>query len=329
MNLFRRIFSQPDKESEKVQPKPAQTQPQEKPADAETIVMKQDIIETPTTGSLFFQSVADGATRPLPQEPTSALNTSDHLHFGQISDIGMSRTNNQDAALSFFTTARSADEQPDVGIFIVADGMGGHHDGEKASALTVRVVAQNIMEQLLMPMLAGETAEAPIVELMVDAVQKANDGVLTHVPEGGTTLTSVTVIGNMAYIAHVGDSRVYLVHHNIIEQITRDHSLVQRLKELGQITDDEMLDHPQRNVLYRALGQGETLEVDTLTRRLPPGSRLLLCSDGLWNQVEERAILDIIVKHGNPQEACEKLVELANARGGFDNITAILLHVPA
>lgn len=328
MNLFRRIFTQPEKEPTPMAETPPSPQPEQTTPSGETLVIKTDIIDTPVSASsVYFQSVADGATRPLPQDPTATTDSSEHLIFGQVSDIGMARSNNQDAAFSFFATSRSAEERPDFGVFIVADGMGGHHDGEKASAITTRTVARQIINTIYLPMLVGETAEAPITEMLIEAVQKANEEVLKHVPDGGTTLTAVTVIGNLAYIAHVGDSRVYLVNNNLIEQITRDHSLVQRLKELGQITDDEMLDHPQRNVLYRALGQGESLEVDTLTRRLPARSKLLLCSDGLWNQVEEREILDIIVKHSSPQEACGKLVELANARGGFDNISAIVLQI--
>jgi protein phosphatase len=136
------------------------------------------------------------------------------------------------------------------------------------------------------------------------------------------------IIGDLAYIAHVGDSRIYLIHRGSIEQITRDHSLVQRLIELGQLTPEEAVDHKQPNVLYRALGQNELVEVDTLTRRLPPYSCLLLCSDGLWNQVSDDEILDIIMKHTNPQEACAKLIALANMRGGIDNVTAILLKLP-
>ena len=136
-------------------------------------------------------------------------------------------------------------------------------------------------------------------------------------------------IGDLAYVVHVGDSRVYLVTKDGLEQVTRDHSLVRRLIELNQLTEEEAADHPQKNVLYRAIGQSESLEVDAITRRLPPNSRLLLCSDGLWNQVDDKEIGEIVMTHDNPQEACDKLVALANTRGGTDNITTILLMIPA
>src|SRR5690606_5445425 len=130
-------------------------------------------------------------------------------------------------------------------------------------------------------------------------------------------------IGDLAYIAHVGDSRIYLYTKDGLEQLTRDHSLVQRLIELDQLTQEEAAEHPQKNVLYRALGQSENIEVDTLTRRLPPKARLLLCSDGLWNQVPERDIQEIVKQSNNPQDACNKLVALANKHGGMDNVTVI------
>jgi protein phosphatase len=137
------------------------------------------------------------------------------------------------------------------------------------------------------------------------------------------------VIGGMAYIAHVGDSRIYLIQRDQIEQITRDHSLVQRLIELDQLTPEEARDHPQHNVLYRALGQNDSVEVDTLTRRLPKNSRLLICSDGLWNLVQDHEMVDVVRQFNNPQEACNKLIAMANMRGGTDNITVVLLYMPS
>jgi PPM family protein phosphatase len=326
MNLFRRLFSQPETSKDNQ----AVSAPVKKVEDfndaAPAAPMSGVTAQLPQDPPRF--NIADGVTRPLPQEPMLVPSGNEHITFGQVSDVGMVRSNNQDAALSLFSTGRSAEERPDFGLFIVADGMGGHHDGEKASALTARTMTTQITSNVYLPMVAGESSDAPISEILSEAVQKANADVIAHVPDGGTTLTAVTIIGDLAYIAHVGDSRVYLISRDGVEQITRDHSLVQRLIELDQLTPEEAADHPQKNVLYRALGQSESLEVDTLTRRLPPKSRLLLCSDGLWNQVEDREILDIVNKNANPQEACEKLVALANARGGIDNVTTILLQIP-
>jgi protein phosphatase len=126
----------------------------------------------------------------------------------------------------------------------------------------------------------------------------------------------------------VGDSRAYIITEESFDQLTRDHSLVQRLQELGQLSAAEAAIHPQRNVLYRAIGQGEGLEVDVDSRRLPPGATLLLCSDGLWGLVPDDRILSIVRQHNTLQAACEALVAAANAAGGPDNITAVMVKLP-
>jgi len=268
----------------------------------------------------------DNVTQQLASDMLATTNSS-YITFGQSSDIGLVRSNNQDAAMSFFFTSATADDRPDFGIFIVADGMGGHHDGEKASAIAVKTVTTHLTQNVYLPILSGNTDVPPISEVMVSAVQKANNEIIKHVPEGGTTVTAVGVLGDLAYIAHVGDSRAYLITKDNIEQITRDHSLVQRLIELDQITQDEVHDHPQKNVLYRALGQNDSVEVDISTRRLPPNSRILICSDGLWGLITEKDLFEIAMNNTDPQQACEKLVALANTNGGTDNITAIILKI--
>lgn len=273
----------------------------------------------------------DGATRRLPLEAVIASRNA-HLQFGQSTDVGMVRTNNQDAMLTLYYSSRSIDTSPDFGLFIVADGMGGHHDGEKASAIVTRTVANQVISNIFVPMLRqseGDIDRPPLTESLTEAIQTANAMVLADVPDGGTTVTAVAVVGDLAYFAHVGDSRAYLITKDGIEQITRDHSLVQRLIELDQLTPEEALDHPQQNVLYRAIGQSDSLEVDALTRRIPPSSYLLLCSDGLWGLVDNDAILQIIRENPNPQHACDKLVATANTMGGKDNITAVMLHLPS
>ena len=335
MDLFRRLFSQPQNESLQKDPETITDTPDRIVTaklhmnDAE---QKKDVSKTQELAAVEEEtSVSDGATRPLPLE--SVISTkNEHMIFGQTTDVGMVRNNNQDSVLSLFHTSRSAEDQPDFGLFVVADGMGGHHDGEKASAMTARLVAGHVATNIYLPMLVKEgnaNEDKPtITEVLIEAVQKANTSVIEKVPEGGTTLTAVAVIMDLAYIVHVGDSRVYLITKDGLEQVTRDHSLVQRLIELDQLTAQEAADHPQKNVLYRAIGQSEALEVDAITRRLPPNSRLLLCSDGLWNLIGDKEIGEIVMSHNNPQEACDKLVALANTRGGTDNITAILLQLP-
>ncbi len=324
MDLFRRLFG---KTNEQAVPAEEVKQPPE--------AVEEDDDLDPTTLPVGTQdlmprtpSVAEGVTQPLSPE-TVMTYRNDSIAFGQVSDVGLVRSNNQDSALSFLFTSRSVDDQPDFGLFIVADGMGGHHDGERASAITTKSLAAHITHSIYLPLLNGtnDIDQVPLTEAMVNGVKKSNEEVIKHVPEGGTTVTAVVLLGDLAHIAHVGDSRAYLLTKDGIEQITRDHSLVQRLIELDQITPEEAADHPQKNVLYRALGQNETIEVDTITRRLPPESRVLICSDGLWGQVEERDLYEICMNVPDPQQACEKLAALANTHGGVDNITSILLKI--
>lgn len=272
------------------------------------------------------QAIGDYVTQHLSSDVLATTNSS-FITFGQFSDVGLVRNNNQDATMSFFFTSLTADERPDFGVFIVADGMGGHHDGEKASSIAVKTVTNYLIQHVYMPILIGNTDVPPISEVMVSAVQKANSEIIKQVPEGGTTVTAVSVLGDLAYVAHVGDSRAYLITKDSIEQITRDHSLVQRLIELDQITRDEVQDHPQKNVLYRALGQNDNVEVDISTRRLPHNSRVLICSDGLWGLVTEKDLFEIAMNTPDPQQACEKLVALANSNGGTDNISIVLLKI--
>jgi serine/threonine protein phosphatase PrpC len=304
------------------------------PARAEQKSGKKDSMRASSdervTPSAPFDAAAFAGTRPLPPLETVVPKPGERLVFGQLSDVGMVRSNNQDAMFSLLASSSSTDDLPDFGLFIVADGMGGHHDGEKASAITARIVTKHVIDEIFVSLLdqkMNDPDRPSIAEVLRVAVEKANEAVTEEIPEGGTTVTATVILGDLAYIAHVGDSRAYLISDDGIEQVTRDHSLVQRLIELDQLTPEEALDHPQRNVLYRAIGQSETLDVDAITRRLPPRSRLLLCSDGLWNLVPEDAMLDIVRKN-KPQDACDHLIRMANDRGGPDNITVILVQVP-
>jgi protein phosphatase len=167
-----------------------------------------------------------------------------------------------------------------------------------------------------------------LTEVMDLAMAEANRAVVEIVPEGGTTLTGALVVGDQLILSHVGDTRAYLISNSQLEQLTRDHSLVQRLKEMGQLTDDEAAVHPQRSVLYRAVGQGEGLEVDVISRRLPPGAILIVCSDGLWSLVPDHILLQIVRQSESIQGACEALVHAANEAGGPDNITVVMVQLP-
>jgi len=271
------------------------------------------------------------ATRQFTEPTTYTTKLGRHMIGGWNSDPGMVRTNNEDALFTLFSSHMSAGNMPDFGLFVVADGMGGHENGERASALATRAIARAIINSFYLKLLDEDVTEndRPVIsEALAEAVQQAND-IISAKTDGGTTVTAAAIVGDLAYIAHVGDSRAYLITREKIEQITRDHSLVQRLIELEQLTPEEAATHPQRSVLYRAVGQSESVEIDTITRRLPPGARLLICSDGLWSFVPEAQLHSTILISRSPQEACDKLIKLANDSGGNDNITVVVIQIPS
>jgi serine/threonine protein phosphatase PrpC len=241
------------------------------------------------------------------------------------------RDHNEDTALVITAAHDGDDICPSFGLFVLADGMGGHRAGEMASSLAARVAAYHIARHVYLPLLMDrehDASQPALTEIMVDAIQAANDAVSKQLPGGGTTLTCALVLGTQVYIGHVGDSRAYVLAEEGLEQITHDHSLVDRLIESGQLTRDEAAVHPQKNVLYRAVGQSGSLVVDTHVRKLGSGDSLLLCSDGLWDMVDDAAIIDVITGAPSPQRACEDLVAAANEAGGRDNTTAILWRCP-
>ncbi len=253
------------------------------------------------------------------------------MTYGIASHVGIVRDNNEDACFGMQWHSITVDDRPDFGLFIVADGMGGHLDGERASGVAVQTLAAEMIDSIYVPMLKDFNAGSSptILEALVNASEKANQTVMKRVPGGGTTLSAVAIIGNLAYLVHVGDSRAYLVHGDNIEQLTTDHTLVQRLVEMKELTLEEAEYYPQKNVLYRAIGQNEQLKMERLIRTLPPGAQILLCTDGLWDLVEPDMIREVALDASSPQEACDTLVRIANDRGGSDNITVIALKAPS
>lgn len=265
---------------------------------------------------------------PAPDEKKPVPGT---LVAGYSQSIGLQRDHNEDALFAMTTMLSSDETQVPFGLYIVADGMGGHRHGEIASGSAVRAVASYLVRKIYNPLLSPKPVQPgeSIQEIMREGVLEAHRVIMKDAPGGGTTITAALVLGDQITITHIGDSRAYtLAADGGIQAITRDHSLVQRLVELGQITDEEAAVHPQRNVLYRALGQGEATDPDISTTPIPHSGYLLLCSDGLWGVVPEKKIASIITAAPTPQDACRELIDAANAAGGPDNITAILVRMP-
>jgi protein phosphatase len=264
-------------------------------------------------------------------ETTQSINrpASRHLRVGHVSDVGLVRPHNEDVLLVIESVFEGDKTLETVGLFIVADGMGGHQAGEIASALAARTVASRLMQDVYISYLqnvAHQTDQLPLTDALLQAVEAANHAVHSEVPGSGTTLTCALVINTKAYLAHVGDSRAYLYYNQELKQLTRDHSYVDKLVELGQITLEAAAVHPQRNVLYRAVGQGDQLEIDLHLVDLPAGSRLLLCSDGLWGMLSDPFIQEVLASASSPQEACLALIAAANEAGGRDNISALVIE---
>ncbi len=247
------------------------------------------------------------------------------LRVSWLTDVGQVRDLNEDALFSLTTDFERGSDRQSLGVFIVADGMGGYAQGELASAMAVRAVSDQILRRFVIPVVGGDGNDTPLHELMRNAVIEAHSQLQRDLPGAGTTLTVAVVADESLAIAHVGDSRAYLFRAGVLEQLTQDHSLVARLVETGQETAEEAAHDPRRNVLYRALGQSDALDVDFQFQAFPRGSRLLICSDGLWGQVEADELDRIVRGASDPHTACAELIELANDAGGPDNITAILV----
>jgi protein phosphatase len=249
------------------------------------------------------------------------------LQAGWATDTGELRSHNEDTILVVTAACEGDSVTSEFGLFVLADGMGGHRAGEVASSLAARVAVSHVVRQFYLPGLVSEDHTAdqtPLNDVLVDAVQAANLAVTQQVPGSGTTLTSALILGRRVYIAHVGDSRAYIIGDDGLDQITHDHSVVDRLVDMGHLTRGEAAIHPHRNVLYRALGQDGPLEVDTYVRTLPAAGTLMLCTDGLWGMVEASEILDVVRGAPSLQAGCEALVAAANRAGGRDNITVVL-----
>ncbi|WJY28783.1 MULTISPECIES: Stp1/IreP family PP2C-type Ser/Thr phosphatase [Sporosarcina] len=243
--------------------------------------------------------------------------------FSVRTDIGRKRTFNEDQAAVF--------ELDDGTVLaVIADGMGGHRSGDVASAMAVRLMGE------LFSGLRGHTPghAEKWTAWLDDCVRDVNRLIYEKAQssaehEGmGTTLEAAVFQGGNCYIAHVGDSRVYKIRANTITQITKDHSYVNELLASGEITEAEAEVHPQRNWIMRAVGSERSIRPDFYHVPFEYGDCLLMCTDGLSNKVDEGTMRELIEADGTVDSKVTKLIDLANERGGEDNITAILLTLP-
>lgn len=251
---------------------------------------------------------------------------SEHLSAGAATHVGRVREQNEDAHL--------VDEA--LGLFAVADGMGGHAAGEVASGLTVQTVQRVVREgQARIDAYRREPSSRDAADAVLKLLEEAAQAACLAVHElgqqddqkrgMGTTLSMLLAIDGHAFVAHVGDSRIYLLRGDHVHQLTQDHSLQNELLKRGKLSPEAIAKVAQKNALTRAIGVYASVEVDTLQLDLLPGDRALLCSDGLYAYLKKEELASIL--EAPPAQATQRLIALANQRGGHDNITAIVLSM--
>lgn len=242
--------------------------------------------------------------------------------LGGMTDVGLTRQLNEDN----WGWVRLSDRAK---LYVVADGMGGHDGGEVASALAVRTLC-DVARARESDAPEGEDA---VENLLDESFQTANNTVKDHADakgtDMGTTLVCVLVLDSgIGFMANVGDSRGYLLRNGTLHQITKDHSLVQKMVERGRITAEEARHHPHSNILLRTVGTERDIDIDIFRIEFEPNDKVLMCSDGLWGEVEDRDMESILNTYTDPRIASRELVRAAHHGGGKDNVTLMIVTVP-
>lgn len=237
---------------------------------------------------------------------------------GAVSDIGKAREKNQDAYY--------ASNDLSLPLYMVADGMGGHNAGEIASTMAMNIIKKNFFENK-----EQLTDKETIFGIIKKSIEEANTKIYLKSLENenckgmGTTITLAYIFKNEIFIGHVGDSRAYLIRNGNIIQITEDHSFVNELVKIGSITKEEAINHPKKHMITRAVGSSSVIEMDLIVRSYEENDILLLCSDGLSNMLKEFEISQVFDTEKDIQKACETLAQMANQKGGHDNITVVAI----
>lgn len=302
---------------------PAKCEIQEQPEPVEPQATARFTADGRTYAVLVQEAANEAeADKPAPSQQIQ-------LRWAARTDSGQVRQLNEDCVDVHIYDTQGG---PALGLFVVADGVGGQAAGEVASQLVTHVIWETIRETIWLPELQGEPVLPETIETRIEeAVQAANQAVYRQRTEQGTdmgtTVTLALVRDTVAIIANVGDSRTYRWNADGLRQLTIDHSLVQSLIDAGEVDTEALYTHPQRNVIYRSVGDRPKIEVDTFAEELTLGDRLVLCSDGLWEMVRDEGIEEILLREPDPQMACEALVERANLAGGSDNISIIVVNL--
>ena len=247
----------------------------------------------------------------------------DGRKIGMLTDVGRVRKIDEDSIMASEMSFGIDSKDYKLRLLVVADGMGGHAKGEEASKIALNAISRTVLSRLF--------DGVQFTKLLEAGIQNANQDILNHVdkyPETsgmGTTSVCALLENNKVHIANIGDSRAYVISNDGIRRITKDHSYVQELIDEGQITDEESRTHPKKNVITKAIGAATVAEPDTLSFTLDLDESLLLCCDGVIAHLTDDDIHEIIVNSDDPHKACQKIVDVANERGGTDNISLIIL----
>jgi protein phosphatase len=252
-----------------------------------------------------------------------------HIEAAALSERGKKRRLNEDAVF------RQTNQENVAGLFLVCDGLGGHQAGDVASTTTVETVANELAALLsASPSNNGPVSTDILRQNIQEAITKAHAKLRVYAKKHpgihklGTTITLAFIYNDTALIANVGDSRAYVWRNAELSQLSQDHSLAARLAEVGVIEEEEVPDHPRSNVVLRALGVEDSLDIDFFEWKLQPGDKLLLCSDGLWNSFSDTDELsERLSSNAAPADLCRQLVSEANQRDGSDNISAVVIEV--
>ena len=273
-----------------------------------------------TQPSISTSHIVEAATTlPISEQRPAAIG----WQIAGLTHVGMKRAGNEDKFIMLESDMKNGSA---CGLYVVADGMGGHESGEVASALTIETVQSHFAQTPL--------GQPPYEDWLKSTVDAANAAVISHQADKniekkmGSTLVMALVAEGQAHIASVGDSRAYHLNSDSITQISVDHSLVERLIQIGQITREEARTHKQRNVIYSTIGDSKAkLQVGLYHIDWQPGDRLLLCSDGLSGMLTDEQMFNISRSHESAADACQTLIKAANSAGGTDNITAIIVEM--
>jgi PPM family protein phosphatase len=247
---------------------------------------------------------------------------------GWCLDKGLLRENNEDYLSIVECSATGAEKDEFIGIYALADGMGGLEHGERASYTAVRAASQSLLQQAQNPHRKLDECLNWLKKAMHNAhmIQRVANARYDSY-ESGTTLVLALIVGNWLYVSNIGDSRAYLVSQKQMRQLSHDHSLAGMLVESGNLSKEEAAQSPFRHTLTQAIGLDVELEPTLVREQIWAGDYLLLCSDGLYSLLDEAEMLQIIQEAESPQFACEMLVDAANAAGGDDNIAVILVQI--